>query len=181
MGRSALDQDAIQLIEQHNPDISFDWTRILKGQPDEPETNGGPSQQQPQRAPVARPDRQERKPRSQSDARPKAAVEPEVEPVFVPPLDDGPPTAAHAKLGAEGVLRLRGRYAEMLARIDERTQEAERREELKAIAERLNPDAWVTEADVLAALDSYETSFEALRSVVGRRRRRPRREEDPPE
>jgi hypothetical protein len=79
------------------------------------------------------------------------------------------------------VLRLRGRYAEMLARIDERTQEAERREELKAIAERLNPDAWVTEADVLAALDSYETSFEALRSVVGRRRRRPRREEDPAE
>jgi len=54
--------------------------------------------------------------------------------VFVPPVDDGPPTAAHAKLGSEGVLRLRGRYAEMLARIDERTQEADRRAELKAIS-----------------------------------------------
>ena len=95
---------------------------------------------------------------------------------FVPPVDDGPPTAAHAKLGSEGVIRLRGRYAEMLARIDERVQEAERRVELKAIAERLNPDAWVTDADVLAGLDSYEASFEALRSVVGRRRRRPRRD-----
>ena len=74
-----------------------------------------------------------------------------------------------------------GPNAEMLARIDERTQEAERRAELKAIAERLNPDAWVTDADVLAGLDSYETSFEALRTVVGRRRRRPRRDEDPAE
>jgi hypothetical protein len=99
----------------------------------------------------------------------------------VPPLDEGPPTAAHAKLGSEGVLRLRGRYAEMLARIDERIQEAERRVELKAIAERLNPDAWVTDADVLAGLDSYESSFESLRSIVGRRRRRPRREDDPSE
>jgi len=99
----------------------------------------------------------------------------------VPPVDDGPPTAAHARLGSEGVLRLRGRYAEMLARIDERVQEAERRVELKVIAERLNPDAWVTETDVLAGLDSYESSFEALRSVVGRRRRRPRREDGPPE
>ena len=90
----------------------------------------------------------------------------------MPPVDDGPPTAAHAKLGSEGVLRLRGRYAEMLARIHERVQEPERQAELKTIAERLNPDAWVTDTDVLAGLDSYEASFESLRAVVGRRRRR---------
>ena len=32
VGRAALDEDAIRLIEQHNPDIEFDWPRILKGQ-----------------------------------------------------------------------------------------------------------------------------------------------------
>ena len=32
VGRSALDEDAIRLIEQHNPHIDFDWTRILKSQ-----------------------------------------------------------------------------------------------------------------------------------------------------
>ena len=159
--------EGFALIEQHNPDISFDWTRILKGQPDEPEPDRRPAPQAQQRPPISRAETQARK------------ADPE--PPFVPPVDDGPLTAAHAKLGSEGVLRLRGRYAEMLARIDERITEAERKAELKMIAERLNPDAWVTDADVLAGLDSYETSFEALRSVVGRRRRRPRREDDAPE
>ena len=32
VGRAALDEDAIRLIEQLNPGIEFDWTRILKGQ-----------------------------------------------------------------------------------------------------------------------------------------------------
>ena len=165
VGRSALDEDAIRLIEEHNPDISFDWTRILKGQPDEPEVER-------REVPVApRGERQER----------TSTPPPLATPEFVPPVDDGPPTAAHAKLGSEGVLRLRGRYAEMLARINERVQDPERQAELKAVAERLNPDAWVTDADVLAGLDSYETSFESLRSVVGRRRRRLRRDNDPAE
>ena len=36
VGRAALDEDAIRLIEQHNPELQFDWTRILKGQGSEP-------------------------------------------------------------------------------------------------------------------------------------------------
>ena len=32
VGRAALDEDAIRLIEQLNPGIEFDWPRILKGQ-----------------------------------------------------------------------------------------------------------------------------------------------------
>ena len=91
------------------------------------------------------------------------------------PERDAPVTAAGAKLGSEGLARLRGRYAEMLARITERMPDGDRRAELKTIAERLNPDAWVTDADVLAGLDSYETTFESLRSVVGHGRRRSRR------
>lgn len=88
---------------------------------------------------------------------------------------DAPVTAAGAKLGSEGLARLRGRHAEMLARITERIQDGERQAELRTIAERLNPDAWVTDADVLAGLDAYEATFESLRSVVGHRRRRSRR------
>jgi hypothetical protein len=33
VGRSALDEEAIRLIEEHHPDITFDWPRILKAQP----------------------------------------------------------------------------------------------------------------------------------------------------
>jgi hypothetical protein len=31
VGRSALDDDALRRIEQQNPDLEFDWPRILKG------------------------------------------------------------------------------------------------------------------------------------------------------
>ena len=33
VGRPALDEDAIRWIEEHNPDIEFDWPKILEAQP----------------------------------------------------------------------------------------------------------------------------------------------------
>jgi hypothetical protein len=62
-----------------------------------------------------------------------------------------------------------------MARISETVSDPARQEELKTQAERLNPDTWVTEAEVTAGLESYESVFESLRSVVGRKRRRRRR------
>ena len=84
-------------------------------------------------------------------------------------------TAAHARLGAEGVVRLRARYAELMARIAERIQDPARQEELKAAAERLNPDLWITEDEVRAGLEQYEAVYASLRGAVGRRNRRGRR------
>jgi hypothetical protein len=84
-------------------------------------------------------------------------------------------TPAHARLGAEGVLRLRARHAEILARISERVPDPTRQDELKTQAERLNPDTWVTDDEVRAGLEGYETVLESLRSVVGQGRRRRRR------
>ena len=188
VGRAALDEDAIRLIEEHNPDIDFDWTRILKGQ-------GDPAPEKDRRQPPARdrregrgqppsPDRERRgqPPSPESRWQPPSevtagepAVEDAAEAPLPEPVPDGPVTPAQERLGSEGLSRLRGRYAEMLARISERVQDAERQTELKTLAERLNPDAWVTADDVTAGLDGYETTFESLRSVVGHRRRRRRR------
>jgi hypothetical protein len=36
VGRSAIDEDAIRLLEQYNPDVQFDWTHILKPTPAAP-------------------------------------------------------------------------------------------------------------------------------------------------
>ena len=109
-------------------------------------------------------------------AEPDEAAEPT--PVFEPrPEDQG--SASYQRLGAEGLVRLRARYAEVMARIAERPLEEEAREELKQRAERLNPDAWVTADEVTAALEQYETVFEGLRGIVGRHprgRRRGRRQ-----
>ena len=172
VGRAALDEDAIRMIEEHNPDIDFDWTRILKG--------GGEPTVERRAEPAAEP-----RPARPERSTPVAAVEVEAaeaesvgelpEPAAPPLPSDEPQTAAHTRLGSEGLSRLRGRYAEMMARITERVPDAGRQVELKTIAERLNPYAWVTEDDVTAGLDGYETAFESLRGVVGQRRRRRRR------
>jgi hypothetical protein len=97
------------------------------------------------------------------------------ETVLPPAGGEIPPTAAHRRLGSEGVLRLRARHAEILARISERISDPARKDELKAIAERLNPDTWVTDDEVREGLEQYEAVFESLRSVLGRRRKRRRR------
>ena len=57
---TALDEDAIRLIEANNPELEFDWTRILKGQSD------------PEVVPV--PDRRDRRPRDQSQKQHKACT-----------------------------------------------------------------------------------------------------------
>jgi hypothetical protein len=83
----------------------------------------------------------------------------------------------YARLGADGLARLRARYAEVIARLDEKPLDPSVKEDLRAKADRLNPDAWGTEEEVADALEQYESVFEQLRPLVGRypRRRRRRR------
>ena len=181
VGRAALDEDAIRLIEANNPDLEFDWTRILKGQAD-PEPVPAPERRErrdrERQAPKPSPDRRvspqpaprpEPEPRATSPAEPQAVQEPM-------PAPDEPMTAAAARLGFEGLVRLRARYGETMARITERITDPDQQAELKSMAERLNPDAWVTDADVTDGLESYESTYEALRGTIGNRRRNPRPE-----
>ena len=227
VGRAALDEDAIRRLEELNPDVEFDWTRMLKAElpPQEPRapalssskgpapsSSKGPQPQQKRREGGQRHSqpRRERDGERRAALAPSPSVEPQIEPaidgadsivepgtpeqVSAEPLDlndlVGPvalvpdevaeapslmPSAAQARLGTEGIVRLRGRHAEVLARIDERIADAVRREELKQQAERLNPDSWVTDDEVRAGLEQYEAVFDSLRAVVGRRRRRRRR------
>jgi len=102
-------------------------------------------------------------------------VEPRLEAPPARPQPGDAISAVELRLGAEGLSRLRARYSEVMARISETVTDLERRDELKCQAERLNPDTWVTEAEMTAGLESYESVFESLRTVVGRRRRRRRR------
>lgn len=230
IGRSALDEDAIRLIEQHNPDIEFDWTHILKSQDGAGELSsagqpplGQAGKGQPRHSGPAQFERRSR-PRESESAFPvvrsapsnidtvqekpelteppdiatasvpveavvpdtedgsdtvatveQFLVEPRVEPPLPRPQPGDALSVVEARLGSEGLSRLRARYAEVLARISETVSDPARQEELKGQAERLNPDTWVTEAEVRAGLEDYESVFESLRSVVGRRRRRRRR------
>jgi hypothetical protein len=84
------------------------------------------------------------------------------------------PSAAERVLGSTRLELLRGRYAEVLTRLDARVGDAARRAVLRDEAERLNPDGWVTEGDVLAGAEGFEAAIDALNRSIGRRRRRRR-------
>ena len=185
MGRSAIDEEAIRLIEEHNPDVQFDWPRMLKQ---------APEIKSPEPEPVAQP--RERGGDRSADRRGRAsrrgaAPPPPVQPREQPPaaerddafavdemahsteaVEERPEAAAFQRLGAEALARLRARYAEVLARIAEREMDDEGRDELKGRAERLNPDGWVTDADVDEGLEQYEAVYESIRAVVGHARKR---------
>ena len=60
------------------------------------------------------------------------------------------------------------------ANLARRVPDEQRREQLREQAERLNPDSWVTDEEVTAGLDAYESVLASLREVAGRRRRRRR-------
>jgi hypothetical protein len=231
VGRPALDEAAIRWIEEHNPDIEFDWPKILEAQPpaappaedarnrrgrrDRPRP-ARPAQGQrpaPPPAPAEPPERQN------SQLSGPETVEPELsegelsEPASEPELelereqelepeqdaldlDPGEiaqafeqlthPEAEEAvepaampveqQVGREQLTRLRARYAELLARISERGGDVERIEALRAQAESLNPDTWVTDEEVRQGIESFEPKIRDLRAALGlRRRRRSRR------
>jgi hypothetical protein len=204
VGRAAIDEDAIRQLEQHNPEVQFDWTRILKqpvstdssqrrsgGRPPDEELprkkqDSGRRQEPIRREPTPPADSMTERSSAEVDetVQPaEPAVEDEVtlseqsaaEELGATNADEARQPAALARLGAEGLARLRARYAEVMARIADRVADDEIREELKTRAERLNPDAWVTDEEVQQGLEQYETVFESLRSVVGHSRRRRRR------
>ncbi len=85
------------------------------------------------------------------------------------------PSAVERLLGSEQLGRLRGQYAAALARIGRRITDATLAESLRVLAERINPDAWVTEDDVRQGLQGSPAVQEELARHVGYRRRRRRR------
>ena len=99
----------------------------------------------------------------------------EAGPAPMPPgLAEDPGSPAHARLGSEGLARLRTRYADVSATITRRITDEQRRQQLLDLAGRLNPDSWGTAEDVQRGLDEYESVLASLREVAGRRRRRRR-------
>jgi hypothetical protein len=245
VGRAPIDEEAIRLLEQHNPEVQFDWARLLKEALQEP---GARRDRERDRDPRDRDRRERRDLRDQHPPRPRpldttaAAVPPAPPPIvreataevaderaaahadrmlrqsldaeepdepvepreleslavahgeplaadhgeyveyaeasFAPPAHSEPSepaSAASARLGPDGVMRLRARYVQIVARIAEKPMDDDARAELNARIQRLNPDAWLTADEVAAALEQYESVFESLRAEVGyhppRRRR----------
>jgi len=236
IGRAALDEDAIRAIEEHNPDIDFDWSQILEAQPpaaaaDRPDrrrrpraevatgargvtgaqgamaargakgvvgekgavdSSGAPIAPGALIAPIT-PGAPSAPIAPSAPGAPETSELPGMEPPAVVPVtvyhggadvlvataDDRPPRSSpvEARLGSEQLGRLRARHAEILARITERVgADPSRLEAMRGAAEALNPDAWVTDVEIAAALQQFDTRLGEIRRVLGiKRRRRSRR------
>ena len=199
IGRLPLDEEAIRDIEQNNPNLSFDWTKMLSvrskpakgGQPE------GRSTRHKRTADIRKAD----VPRlsravanSESGAETPAASPQEPEALVGPADDDALLDHVHedgddqdgegeqgwqhpvvALLGDEGLVRLRARYAELLARISEKLTDPVARSAMRARVEALNPDGWGPGEEAVVGIEQFEVEAEAVRKLLGRRRRRPRR------
>jgi hypothetical protein len=238
MGRAALDEETVRVLEDTHPAVDFDWPRILatRPQPSEPppdsirlprarrrgetrgEERGGsrPSRQAPpvREVPPPMPSGSrladepseavvtEAVPAAEpvNVAAPEANVFEVVEPqapvrrftrIFDAPAASSPEpgqpiespvevgrlsevSASERALGSEQLERLRGRYAAFMARISRRITDPALVERLRGIAERANPDGWVTDDEVKAGVAGSNAVYTELVSHVGRRRRRRR-------
>ena len=193
VGRPALDEDAIRWIEEHNPDIEFDWQKILEAHPPPIQSQDDSRNRRSRRDAASRPKATGR----QTAPAPRDEPAAPAEPLPPEPADEGkiveealeqlthPDAEENAEpselpaehtLHSEQLIRLRARYAEIQARITERGGEAARIESLRVLAESLNPDSWVTADEVRKGLEDFEPRIRELRAALGLpRRRRSRR------
>jgi hypothetical protein len=182
VGRSALDEEAIRLLESLHPEIDFDWPQILKAQPP-PTPEESPRRQK--RTPVPTGGGGERAAKGRKDRPPavsriveiSAHLPAELEPAAevldqVVPSQSPHPVAM--LIGAEGLARLRARHAELLVRIAERPMDEAVREAMRLEAEGLDPDRWVTEAEARQGIEEFDARSASLAARLSPRRRRRR-------
>jgi hypothetical protein len=178
IGRPALDEEAIRSIEEQHPHIEFDWPAILalrEAMP--PEEEAGPSR--PPRG--RRPQRRDQPPAPRAlagaprveeperESRDEPSDEPVDQAAEVVVRDDRTPTTRgllDELVGRDIATRLRGRYAEMMARIHEQGFDESTLAGWVARAEPLDPEGWLTPDAVLEGVRDADARFEALRSAL---------------
>jgi hypothetical protein len=179
IGRPALDEDAIRSIEEQHPHIEFDWPAILALR------EAMPPEEEAEPARPSRPRRQGRReapraaaasaePRAASDAsvempdEVRTAIQDDAEPLVAGVEPPAPTTRGLLEelVGRDIATRLRGRHAEIMARIHEQSFDEATLAAWVARAEPLDPDTWLTPDAVLAGVRDADSRFEALRSAL---------------
>jgi hypothetical protein len=166
IGRPALDEEAIRGIEEQHPHIEFDWPAILALK------EAMPPEEEPS-APARtgrrmRPARREGRPPAgfpaaePAGAAPPAGVAEDVEPEVIPTTHG----LLEELVGREIATRLRGRFAEMMARIREQGFDEATLEGWVTRAEALNPDTWLTPEAVLQGVGDADRRFDELRRAL---------------
>ena len=164
-GRSPLDEDAIRTIEEQHPDIDFDWPAILALAEVMTPEDEAPARPPQQPAPAAQA-RQEAEavaePANDEGAEP-ALSESEPERVEIPPARN---LLVEELAGREIASRLRARYAEIIARIQELDVDGSVKDAWFKRAEAIDPETWMTPEQVLEGVRHADAQYDKLRSEL---------------
>jgi hypothetical protein len=178
VGRAALDEEAIRELESLHPELASAWGRILESRPASVEQEPGSRESR----------RDDRRPRPEARAQGRGLAE-TAQPGRRPRQEHARPAApalrapgeraeapgsrpaAREALGTEDLSRFRARHAEMLARINQRVSDPAVADELRTLADGLNPDVWVTSDDVSRGMAAFNGIVDQLRERMGLPRR----------
>jgi hypothetical protein len=156
VGRDPISPEIVREIEARHPDIEFDW-RALRENQQVIDTSSEPRRTRQARA---RPEPEVKK----QEIAPVAAVPPRL---TIPPAIEG-------TTREDQFVFLLKWYLQLRERVPHRTQDPVRRDALMALVERLNPEAWVGEEQVVAGLQSAAEALQRLSRVFSKRRRKRR-------
>ncbi len=189
VGRLPLDEEAIRAIEESNPDLAFDWTKMLRVRPNAPRrptkrtSEGGAS-----RRPFA-PDRSRPRatlPAAPVDAQPNDPDDGTAEAVGLVEGDADVAVTGDGErevewrhpvaglIGDDALARIRARYAELRARLAEKRTAPNVRDAMEARVEALNPDGWREGEAIVRGIEHFEANVEEIKQALGRRPRRRR-------
>jgi hypothetical protein len=185
VGRDPIEPAIIREIEAQHPDIEFDWRALRENQQ---VIDTSPEPRRPRSAKgSARPEQSEGR-RSRKDEGDKPAAdraadritaEPSPERVAPPPEAQQPrlviPAAVEGATREDQLVFLLNWYLSLRDRVPHRTHDPIRREALRALVERLNPEVWVGEQAVVAGLQDAKEALQRLSTLFSKRRKRSRR------
>lgn len=217
VGRLPLDAEALLAVEVHNPDVTFDWNRMLKVCA-VPRTGRGESVDRGARKRTRRSSAKESKDhranliQETDDSRIVESISASMEvshelnpltPIVEESTADSQLLEVEAYLddasvlgddreepqvrldydehpvvtlmGHETLARLRARYAEIQARVSEKSLDSVDRESIRTRVDALNPDQWTTIESTVTSIERFEADVEAIKSQLGRRPARVRR------
>jgi len=169
VGRDPLDPEIVRELQASYPDIEFDWRALRQNQ------QIVESSAEPRRRGSARAKRAGDEAPAAPVQRPEPAAEPAEEPAAVPPARLVIPSRIEGSTREEQFVFLLRLYMDLRERVPHRTHDPIRREALRALVERLNPEAWVGEEAIETGLQQAAEALERLSHIFGKRRRRPRR------
>ena len=196
LGRSPLDEDAIRTIEEQHPDIDFDWPAILalaEVMTPEDEAPARPPQQQ--RQGKRQRNRDQRPPQPQRSVAPQREGDTPVEAAPADTIDE-PIAESIDESIAESVVesiaetpapievpeprnrlveelagreigaRLRARYAEIIARIQELDVDGSVKDAWFKRAEVIDPELWMTPEAALEGVRTADAQYAKLRAEL---------------